>query len=223
MKRKNTIAIICGILGCLCFGGGDWLMMYGDTTYSGNLYWLTNGVADIAAWRNSLAMLLAFPGIILYGIALFSIAGYFKAEKHKKIYRTMTAFSLTPWLCLHIFYIIILYAFSFMMNNGYSDAALLVCEAAFEHLSWVVMLSEAFMLPPFVYIFYLAIRNKIVFSKWFAFANPLIIYAILYAVKSIMPDSPFRIGFTNGLMSESMIIWFGLMLTQVKRSKQSNV
>lgn len=28
----------------------------------------------------------------------------------------------------------------------------------------------------------------------------------------MMPDGPFRIGFTNGLMSESMIIWFGIML-----------
>ena len=27
-----------------------------------------------------------------------------------------------------------------------------------------------------------------------------------------MPASAFRIGFTNGLMSESMFIWFGIML-----------
>lgn len=40
---KITIALICGMLGCLCFGGGDWLMVYGDTTHDGNLYWLTQG------------------------------------------------------------------------------------------------------------------------------------------------------------------------------------
>ena len=28
----------------------------------------------------------------------------------------------------------------------------------------------------------------------------------------LMPVSAFRLGFTNGLMSESMIIWFGIML-----------
>jgi hypothetical protein len=22
-------ALLCGMLGCLCYGGGDWLMMYG--------------------------------------------------------------------------------------------------------------------------------------------------------------------------------------------------
>lgn len=26
-NRKITLALICGMLGCLCFGGGDWLMI----------------------------------------------------------------------------------------------------------------------------------------------------------------------------------------------------
>lgn len=45
-----------------------------------------------------------------------------------------------------------------------------------------------------------------------AFTNILVIYFLMYGIKSMMPDGPFRIGFTNGLMSESMIIWFGIML-----------
>ncbi len=57
------------MLGCLCYGGGDWLMLYGDTARDGTLYWLTHGAARIPAWRNTLAMGLAFLGIILYGIA----------------------------------------------------------------------------------------------------------------------------------------------------------
>lgn len=70
-KKWLTAAMLCGILGCLCYGSGDWLMIYGNTAYSGKLFWLTDGVAQIQAWRNSLAMVLAFPGIIFYGIALF--------------------------------------------------------------------------------------------------------------------------------------------------------
>ena len=31
----------------ICFGGGDWLMMYGDPTFEGNLKWLTLGTAAI--------------------------------------------------------------------------------------------------------------------------------------------------------------------------------
>ncbi len=37
-KRKITIALVCGMLGCLCFGSGDWLMLYGDTAHDGSVY-----------------------------------------------------------------------------------------------------------------------------------------------------------------------------------------
>ena len=69
MKEKRKLALLCGLLGCLCYGGGDWLMMYGDPAHAGKLIWLTNGTAQIPMWRYDLAMALAFPGIILYGIA----------------------------------------------------------------------------------------------------------------------------------------------------------
>ncbi|MDO4302875.1 MAG: hypothetical protein Q4D94_03070 [Bacillota bacterium] len=213
MKRKKMIAaLLCGMLGCLCFGGGDWLMMYGDTAYSGNIYWLTEGVAQIVPWRNSVAMLIAFPGIIFYGIALFAIEAFLKKEKQKKVYHYLTAFGLTPWLCLHLFYIMILYVFAWLNGNGYEAAALPAAEALFAQLSWIVPLSEVIMLPPFLYWFYLVVSGGSVFARPMAVSNPLIFYGVLYAVKSCMPEGPFRIGFTNGLMSESMIIWFGVLL-----------
>ena len=35
-----------------------------------------------------------------------------------------------------------------------------------------------------------------------------------------MADSPFRIGFTNGLMSESMIIRFAIMIIFISKNKK---
>lgn len=88
-KKKLSMAMICGILGCLCYGGGDWLMIYGDTAYAGKLMWLTQGVTQIAGWRNSLAMMLAFPGIICYGIALFYLEKAFVFKEDYKVIRNM--------------------------------------------------------------------------------------------------------------------------------------
>jgi hypothetical protein len=210
--KKIKLSILCGILGCFCFGSGDWLMMYGDTTYYGSVYWLTTGVANIASWRNALAMFLAFPGIILYGIALFAIQQYIKEHKQRVIYHYLTAFGLTPWLCLHLFYIMILYLFAWMNGNGLEQAAISAAEALYGHLSWVVIVSEAMMLPPFIYWFILVVTGKCKMPKIMAATNPLIIYAVLYLVSLLLPDNAFRIGFTNGLMSESMIIWFLIFL-----------
>lgn len=210
-KRGLTLAMICGILGCLCYGGGDWLMVYGNTAHTGELFWLSDGVAQIAPWRNGLAMLLAFPGIICYGIALFYLEKFIRKEKERKIYHYLNAFGLTPWMCLHLFYIMILYLYAWMNGNGYQEAALPACEALYAHLSWVVMVSEVLMLPVFLYWFYVVVRGKTTLPKWMAAGNVLVFYVILSGIKSMLPDTPFRIGFTNGLMSESMIFFFLLL------------
>ena len=210
-KKTLALAMICGILGCFCYGGGDWLMIYGDTTSSGELFWLTQGASQIAPWRNGLAMLLAFPGIIFYGIALFYIGRFVRGEKERNIYHYLNAFGLTPWMCLHLFYIMILYLYNWMTNNGYSEAALPACEALYSHLSWVIMVSEVLMLPVFLYWFYVVVCGKTTLPRWMAAGNVLVFYVVFVTVKSLLPDTPFRIGFTNGLMSESMIFFFLLI------------
>lgn len=187
-KKKSILMLICCILGCICFGCGEWLMIYGDVTHNGSLYWLTNGTAQIPERRNSLAMLLSFPGIIFYGIALFSISDFIRENRQKKIYKILTSFGLTPWLSLHLFYIMILFLFSWLNGNGYADVAMPDCEALFKHLSWIVTLSEVFMLEPFIYWFYLQITKKTVFPRVSAFTNILFIYAVMYIIKMLLPD-----------------------------------
>ena len=217
MKKNMKTALLCGMLGCLCYGGGDWLMMYGNPAYHGTLSWLTEGIAVIPQGRYNVAMALAFPGIILYGIALFAVDGYIKDGKQRKVYHYLNAFGLTPWIALHLFYVMILTLFAWMNGNGYATEALPVCEGLFSRLSWLVPVSEALMLPVFLYWFWLQLRGKTVFPKGMAFTNVLIIFALLKGLSLVMPVSAFRLCFTNGLMSESMILWFGIMLIWERR------
>lgn len=126
---------------------------------------MTTGTAGIASWRNTLAMLLAFPGIVFYGIGLFSVCCFVKEKRQGEIYRTLTAYGLTPWLCLHLFYIMILYVFAWLSGNEYADAVLPAAEALYLHLSWLVIISEIMLLLPFLYWFWLQISGRTVFSK----------------------------------------------------------
>ena len=142
MRQRRTAALLCGLFGCLCYGGGDWLMLYGDPTHAGTPAWLTNGAAQIPMWRYNLAMLLAFPGIILYGIALFAAGTYIRGRREKRIYHYLNAFGLTPWIALHLFYIMILVLFSWMNANGFAADALAVCGGLFARLSWFIPASE---------------------------------------------------------------------------------
>lgn len=218
-RTKNIRALICGLLGCLCYGGGDWLMMYGDPAHTGEIIWLTVGTAQIPQWRYVLAMALAFPGIVFYGTALFFVQGYIRDEKHKRIYHYLNAFGLTPWIALHLIYVVILSLFAWLNNSGFSQDAITICEALFGNFSWLVPVSEVLMLPVFLYWFYLQITGKTVFRKVMAFTNVLVIFAALKTIASLMPLSAFRLGFTNGLMSESMIIWFVLIFMEIGMEK----
>ncbi|MCM1054868.1 MAG: hypothetical protein NC394_05015 [Bacteroides sp.] len=218
INRKRIIAaLICGMLGCIFLCSGDWLMIYGDTSYNGGTHWLTEGTAQIPAWRNLLSMLVAFPAVILYGVGLFNAEVFVNSQKEMKIYRCLTAFGMMPWLCLHIYYVMILYVFAMMTQNNF-EGALDVAEAMNSQFSSIVFISEAIMILPFLYWFYLQISGKTLFPRSMAFTNILIIYGALQIIKMLLPDTPFRLGFTNGLMSESMFVWFGIMLVwSIKR------
>lgn len=76
------------------------------------------------------------------------------------------------------------------------------------------------MLPVFVYWSYLQIRGRTVFPKWMAWTNVLLIFGALRCVTLLMPDSAFRLGATNGLMSESMVIWFAIMMIHLDRRRK---
>ncbi len=186
-------------------------MMYGDPAHTGKLFWLTIGTAQIPQWRYVLATSLAFPGIIFYGIALFAVQGYIREEKHRKVYHYLNAFGLTPWTALHLIYVVILSLYAWLNNNGFSGDAITICEALYDNFAWLIPISEALMLPVFLYWFYLQIAGKTMFRKGMAFTNVLVIFAVLKIIAACMPESAFRLGFTNGLMSESMIIWFFLV------------
>ena len=76
---------------------------------------------------------------------------------------------------------------------------------------WVIPVSEVLMLLPFFYLFYVFVRGNTCYKRVMALNNPLAWYVVLKSVTMLLPDAPFRLAFTNGLMSEAMLIWFLLL------------
>jgi len=81
-------------------------------------------------------------------------------------------------------------------------------------MNWIVFAAEILMVLVFIYWFILQLSGKTEFPRWMAFTNVLFIYVLMRVVLSFIPVSPFRLGFANGLMSESMFIWFAIMLVR---------
>ena len=211
-NKKITVFLIIGIIGCILMGAGDWLMIYGNTSYGGNLSWLTIGVAEIEPWRNSLAMFLSFPAVIFYSIALFAIKHFFTDGSAGKIYTSLTAVGLTPWLCIHLLYVVIMYVFSWLFQNGRTELSYKTAEALFEQFSWIIPVGEIIMILPFIYFLIAIILEYTVFPRWMALNNPLIIFMIMKGITVFMNNDAFKLAFTNGLMSESMLIFFIILI-----------
>ena len=83
MKNTNhmTPALACGMLGCLCYGGGDWLMLYGNPAHHGTLLWLTESVSlliPVSAFRLGFTNgLMSESMIVWFGFMLWKGAsGY---------------------------------------------------------------------------------------------------------------------------------------------------
>ena len=211
-SKKIKITLLCGMLGCVLMGTGDWLMLYGDPTATGAAYWLTEGAAQIPAWRNALSMALAFPAVVFYGAGLFGIGSFLDGEKRRKAWFTMTAFGLTPWLCVHLFVAGALYLFAWLRGSAWAAAAMPAAEAFRNHFSWIVFLSYPFMLPPYFYWAWQIFKGRSVLPKGMVLSNPVTFYLVLKAISLLMPVGAFRLAFTNGLMSEAMFLWFLSML-----------
>lgn len=202
MKKR----ILLGMAGCVLMTLGDWLMLCADPAASGSLSWLTEGVKNMGSWRLNAALALSFPAIVLYAVGLFSIAGYIKDKRDRRVYRALNAIGLTPWLMLHMFYVMIFGVWQITKD-------LTVCEQLFSRFSWIIMVSMVFMIPVYVYWAYLVFKERTVFPKVFALNSVLVFYVILKGITMILPTSAFRLGFLNGLMSESMFLFFlGLLI-----------
>ena len=215
---KIILCMFIGIIGCVLMAGSDWLMIYGDAVFEGALPWLTSGAAEIPPFRNMLAMILSFPAVMLYIVALMAVKNMIVNEFDRKIYVQLTVAGLTPWLCVHLFYVMILYLFGFLNQAGEKDLAFKSCEALFNQFSWIIPVSEVVMLLPFVYLFYIFITEKSIFGRAMSINNPIIIYLLLKFATFFIKSGPFKLAFTNGLMSESMAVWFLIFIFSLWRS-----
>lgn len=196
-------------------------MIYGDPSYQGAIAWLSEGTRQIPGWRYALAMGLAFPAIIFYGIAWFAIQELIPKGRWRSAVTILRFLACCPG-CVFTCFTSFLYGFSWMNTNGYATQALPVSEAVFFQFAWLVPVSEIMMLPPYFYWLFAAATGRSILPKWMALSNPLIFYALLKLITLFMPAAAFRLAFVKGLMSESMLIWFISLLVWMHQPPKAN-
>ena len=98
-------------------------------------------------------------------------------------------------------------------KNGLNVQSIPVCEGLFSQLSWI------FMIPVFIYWFYLQIKGKTIFPKAYVFTNIIFIFYGIENISNKYSSKCFSSRIFIQPTNESMIIWFGIMLKFIRNQR----
>lgn len=211
MRPKDRILklnLILGMIGALMFATGDWLMIVGDPRHTPGYFWLSEGVKQIPAWRNTIAMGLGIPGVILCAMALLSLERAVRPGARRMYWRYLTTFSLLPWLTVHSYLSLQLFTYGWMSQNGYEAAALPTGMAVNEHFSWMALVCYGLIMIPFIMWLVLGLSGKLKLPRPMGLVTPVIIVPILVLLRPVVPEGPYKPGYINGEISTSFFLFF---------------
>lgn len=207
-----------GMIGALCLAAGDWLMVFGDPRNQGGYFWLSEGAKTIPAWRNTLALAVGIPGVILCAMALLALDRALKPGRRRVTWRNLTVFSLLPWLTVHAFITIQLYTYGWMSRNGYEKAAAPTAIAVNQHYTWMALICYALISIPFLMWLIFGLSGRLRMPRYMGLVNPLIILPILVLLRPLVPDNAFKPGYINGEISTSFFLFFAGLYVYMRKN-----
>lgn len=209
-SNKNNNYLFFGVLGGLTFTVADWLVFYvNDTTPASQKFnILTKGTAEVAPWRFNLSMILSFISVILLGIGLFSIETYIPNSKHKNIFHYLNVVNLTGWSTLHLFLCVVFYTYYYLMNEGFQEAAVQICEAIGSQYIWIVPVCYFCMFPFFLYYLWLVASGRTHLSRILALSNVMVISYTLAGIVYLLPKNFLTVGLSGSKGNLSLLIHF---------------
>ena len=208
VERKYAIQ---GIIGCLLFGIGDWLLGFVDPgKVDGDVFYFISaghGV-DYADWKIVVTLVLAVIGVLFFSQGCIHIADYMKNEKDRAGARRVFTFITYPWLTIHFTVTIMVFVYSYMCKNVGESQAALMSQYMDRLFDPFVFLSYFILLVAFADPIIVIARGRTIFKKREAFFTPLTWCAVIGLISIILPESAFSKGLYTFCMNGGMIIWF---------------
>lgn len=214
-RSKEKKYWVYGIIGCICFGIGDWLLGYVDPAQVGTelFYFIRAGHgADYPAAKAVVTMALAMVGMLFYLPALLHISDVAADQKTASHLRYTFGLCAVGWFAIHFIVSVNVSVFSWMAKNAGEELA----NGISHHLgnSMLICLYAAYLFAaiPCVWIIVDILRNKTELKRSAALFTPLVWTAVIGAAASILPASPFSYGLYTCCMNAGMLVWFLYLL-----------
>ena len=207
MDKKYAIQ---GIIGCVLFGIGDWLLGFvnPDKVEGDTFYFIAAGHGtDYADWKIPVTMVCAVIGVLFMYQGCVHIADYMIDEKDKAGAARVFAFLTYAWLVLHFIVTINVFAYSYICKNVGSEEAALMSkniDKVFSPGLYIAYFLIAIALVDFIIVI---ARGRTTLKKREAFFTPLIWICVIGLISMVMPVSAFSKGLYTFCMNGGMIVW----------------
>lgn len=210
----NKRYIIFGMVGCLCFGIGDWLLGYVEPTLIGGdvFYFIRAGHgADYDMAKSVVTLILMIIGICFLYPGLLHISEIANDEKTKRQLKYACGLCSFGWLTLHMNVTLNVIAFSEADKIGGRELATTLSERLGS--ACMPITCGAFLLTaPALFLLAANIwRRKTFLRRSALFFIPAVPAAVIMLVAMLIPSSPFSYGFYTFCMNGGMLVWFGYL------------
>jgi len=208
MKKEYQKYWLCGIIGAVCFGIGDWLLGYVDPGIVNESFSVIKAGhgADYDLFKITITLLFGAIGVPFLMLGCVKMADLITEEK--KTFRFWMALLPVGWLIIHFTVLISIYVYSWCMHSGTAETAEKLATDILQMMQPAQMVSWLFAGIPLVLLIVYVLRGKTVLKKRSQFFTPLLWMALLSGLKFVIPASPFSNGIDTFCMNAGLIIWF---------------
>lgn len=215
MDKRYCIA---GMFGALCFGIGDWMLGFVNSTPVEEAYsYIASGHMAYPAWKVAVIMALAAVGIAFLLLAFLHIGQIAVEETYGRRLNFEFALCGSAWLLIHFFFTAIVCGYGWLTQNADSVTAARFSQefaAAFMPSQYIAYVMVAI---PFIGIILGILRGKTKLPKSAVFFTPLVWMLLADVVSSVLPLSAFSKGLFTFSMNFGLMVWFAYLLLHERK------
>lgn len=216
MEKKYAIQ---GIIGCLLFGIGDWLLGYvdpGKVPYD-VFYFISAGHgAEYPDWKITVTMVCAIIGVLFLWQGFVHISDLMTEEKDRAGAARVFTFLTYSWLIIHFVVTLMVFIHSYSCRNIGIEQAVIITDGLDKVLDPCILIAYLILGIAMIDLIIVIARGKTVLKRTEAFITPLTWMLLIGAVSFILPASPLSKGLYTFCMNGGMSAWFIRLLVRRK-------
>ncbi len=214
MNRKYAIH---GIIGCVLFGVGDWLLGFVDPgEVTGDVfYFISIGHgAGYQDWKIMLTMICAIVGVLFLWQGFVHISDLMKEEKDRAGAARVFTFLTYSWLIIHFVVTIMVFIYSYTFRTIGSEQAVIITNGLDKVIDPCILIAYFILVIAMIDLIIMIAKGRTKLERSDAFMTPLTWMILIGAVSLIIPTSPFSKGLYTFCMNGGMIVWFIRLMVQ---------